>query len=65
MDDEIARRFEIIEAKIDKHVQDARCPQDGCRFMESKGSRAGGIANILSSLALLAFIVFEVIGGFL
>jgi hypothetical protein len=57
MDTETRRAIDRIE----EDIRTLRCPQSGCRYMESKGARATQLANWISTVALAAFIIFEIV----
>lgn len=64
MDQETRSTLERHEKEI-KDLRDGfRCPQTGCRFMESKGAKRANIANWLTAVGIIFLIAERFIGGF-
>jgi len=64
MDAETRRNIERIDRDLivlREDASDKHCPLDGCRYMEDKSRKIGGMANWISSLGLIAYLGFELI----
>lgn len=65
MDQETQTAIAELRNDVKALREDHRCPQDGCRYMESKGGKAASWANWLAAVGLIILVLEKIIGGLL